>query len=97
MTAPTIHGNLDEMLDRARKSRIQNEEEENKLSELILLRNDIILELEKKYHFDRMYLSIEKFNEILPYLIKYINNPNSEPKESLIQKINEFIRCYRDG
>ena len=97
MTAPTIHGNLDEMLDRARKSRIQNEEEEKKLKELILLRNDIILELEKKYHFDHMYLSIEKFNDILPSLIDYINDPVPESKEPLIQKITEFIRCYRDG
>lgn len=97
MTTPTIRGNLEEMLDRVRESRIKNEEEETKLNELILLKNNIILELDKKYHFERMYLSMEKLNDILPSLIDYINSPNPELKESLLQKFTEFIECFRDG
>ena len=97
MTTPRIGGNLDEMLDRVRENKIKNEEEEKKLTEMILLKNAIIVELDNKYHFDHMCLSIEKFNDILPCLIDYIDNPNSESKESLLKRITEFIKCYRDG
>lgn len=112
MTTPTIGGNLEEMFDRAHEEKIKNleemfdeaheekikkEEEEKKLEELIFLKNAIIVELDNKYHFDHMCLSIEKFNDILPCLIDYIDNPNSELKESLLKRITEFIKCYRDG
>ena len=97
MTTPTIGGNLAEMLDRVRENKIKNEKEEKKLEEMILLKNAIIVELDNKYHFDHMCLSIEKFNDILPCLIDYIDNPNSELKESLLKKATEFLKCYRDG
>ena len=97
MTTPTIRGNLEEMLDRAHEEKIKNEEEEKKLEELIFLKNAIIEELDNKYHFDRMCLSIEKFDDILPCLIDYINDPNSESKESLLKKATEFLKCCRDG
>ena len=96
MTTPTIAGNLEEMLDRVRKDKIKNEEEETKLKELILLKDNIIMELDNKYHFDRMFLSIEKFDDILPCLIDYINDPNPELKESLLKKTTEFFKCYRE-
>ena len=94
MTEPGIGGNLEEMLDRVRE---KNEEEEKKLKEMIVLKNAIIVELDDKYHFDRMCLSIEKFDDILPCLIDYINDPNSESKESLLKKATEFLKCCRDG
>ena len=97
MTMPTIGGNLEEMYDRAHEEKIKKEEEEKKLEEQIFLKNVIITELDNKYHFDRMCLSIEKFNNILPFLIDYINNPTSKLKESLLKKIAEFIKIYRDG
>ena len=97
MTKPGIGGNLEEMYDRAHEEKIKIEEEEKKLEEQIFLKNAIIEELDNKYHFDRMCLSIEKFNDILPCLIDYIDNPNSESKESLLKRITEFIKCYRDG
>ena len=104
MTAPTIGGNLNETLDRIRENKIIREveveklnEEEKKIEEMILLKNEIITELDNKYHFDCMCLSIEKFNDILPSLINYINDPNPKLKESLINKIAEFMKCYRDG
>ena len=110
MTKPTIGGNLDEMLERVRENKIKNEEEEKKvredkikneeeekkLEEMILLKNEIIMELDQKYHFDRMCLSIEKFNDILPSLIDYIDAPNPKLKKSLLKKINTFIECYNN-
>jgi len=96
MTTPTIEGNLKEMLARVSESRIKNEEEEKKLKELILLKDNIIMELDNKYHFDRMCLSIEKFDDILPCLIDYINDPNPELKQSLLKKATEFFKCYRE-
>jgi len=97
MTKPGIRGNLEEMYDRAHEEKIKIEEEEKKLEEQIFLKNVIIEELDNKYHFDRMCLSIEKFDDILSYLIDYINDPNSESKESLLKKATEFLKCYRDG
>jgi len=97
MTAPTIRGNLEEMLDRAHAEKLKNEDEEKKLKELISLKNAIIEELDDKYHFDRICLSIEKFNDILPSLINYIDDPNPELKKPLLKKIDEFIKCYGDG
>ena len=96
MTKPEIRGNLEEMLDRVSESRIKSEEEEKKLKELILLKDEIIIELDNKYNFDRMCLSIEKFDDILPYLIDYIKDPNPEIKKSLIKKDTEFFECYRE-
>ena len=96
MTTPTIVGNLDEMLDRVTENKIKNEEEEKKLKEMILLKNAIIVELDDKYHFDRMCLSIEKFDDILPCLIDYIKDPNPELKKSLLKKATEFFECYRE-
>jgi hypothetical protein len=90
MTKSRIGGNLEEMYDRV-------QEEGKKLEEQIILKDAIIKELDDKYHFDRMRLSIERFDDILPCLIDYINDPNSESKESLLRKITEFLKCYRDG
>ncbi len=97
MTTPTLQGNLREMCNRAHEEKIKKEEEERRLEELILLKDEIIMELDKKYHFDRICLSIEKFNDILPSLIDYIDDPNPELKEPLLKKIGEFIKCYGDG
>ena len=90
MTKPVIGGNLEEMYDRA-------QEEEKKLREQIILKNAIIKELDDKYDFDRICLSIEKFDDILPCLIDYINDPNSKIKETLLKKVTTFLKCYRDG
>ena len=97
MTKQGIGGNLEEMYARAHEEKIKNEEEEKRLEELIFLKNAIIVELDDKYNFDRICLSIEKFNDILPSLIDYIDDPNPELKKPLLEKIGEFIKCYRDG
>ena len=76
MTKPVIGGNLEEMYDRA-------QEEEKKLREQIILKNAIIKELDDKYDFDRICLSI--------------NDPNSKIKETLLKKVTTFLKCYRDG
>ena len=90
MTGQEIGGSLEEMYGRA-------DEEKKKFKEMIVLKNAIIVELDEKYNFDRICLSIEKFNDILPSLIDYIDNPNPELKKPLLKKIDEFIKCYRDG
>ena len=90
MTKPVIGGNLEEMYDRA-------QEEQKKLREQIILKNAIIEELNDKYDFDRICLSIEKFDDILPCLIDYINDPYSKTKETLLKKVTTFLKCYRDG
>jgi len=94
MTTPTIGGNLEGSLELIIQ---KNKEEEKKLKEMILLKNAIIGELDNEYHFDHICQSIEKFNDILPCLINYINDPNPELKKSLLKKITEFMECYRDG
>jgi hypothetical protein len=104
MTEQEIGGNLEEMYVRAHEEKIRADEEkikkeveENKIKDLILLKNEIIMELDNKYHFDLMCLSIENLNDILPSLINYINDPNPEEKESLLKKATEFLKCLRDG
>ena len=98
MTKPVIKGNLEEMYGRAHEEKLKKEKEEKKLEDMIILKNIIIQELDNKYHFDCMCTSIEKFNDILPSLIDYINDPNSELlKESLLNKITGFMKCYGEG
>lgn len=103
MSTQRIRGNLQEMIDRAHEEKIKaqeetikKEEEEKKFKDLLLVKDDIIIELEDKYHFDRMYQSIEKFNDILPSLINYIDAPNPKLKKSLLKKFDDFIECYNN-
>jgi hypothetical protein len=58
---------------------------------------DVMIELDNKYHFERINQSIDKFNEIVPLLVSYINNPNSKLKVSLVKKLTEWGKCFREG
>ena len=80
MTTGEITGNIDEQLDRV-------EEERKELKTLKRLRDEVLKELENKYHLEKFNEFKTQFDEFLTLLEEHLQTGSKESKKAILDKI----------